>query len=148
MNQKLEEKDSPALKSRLQALGFEQVEFEPKVCNRFIVQIENFPSHVIKGVRFPCQLANGGWTNGIELKCYNPLNAKLEESAIALVRQETVDITIKILTPTAHVDTVWHIIGRQGRVSFGDLDWSDEGEASQIFLYFDVDSATISYPTE
>ena len=147
MNQKLEEKDSPALKARLQSLGFEQVEFEPKVCNRFIVQIEEFPSYVIKGVRLPSRTATG-WINGVELVCYNPLNTKLEEAAIALVQRGMVDITIKILTPTAHVDTVWQIVGKQGSVSFGNLNWSDDGEASRIFLRFEVQNATISYPTE
>jgi len=33
-----------ALKEKLHSLGFEQIQFEPKLQKRFIVKIENFPS--------------------------------------------------------------------------------------------------------
>jgi len=146
MSKPLEDKDSPALKARLQSLGFEQVQFEPKVNNRFIVKIDGFPSYVIKGVNLP-QCNAGGWINDVLLECYNPINTKIEATAIELIKQTTVDIKIQILTPTAEIDTEWDIVGKNGRVSFGSLNWSDEGEANLIHICFEVDSAKISHPT-
>jgi hypothetical protein len=144
MSTSLEDKDSPALKARLQSLGFEQVDFEPKVSNRFIVYIDKFPSYVIKGVALPRRDLNGKWGN-IQLECYNPLNTKLEQTAIDLVNQDEVEITIKLLTPTAEVDTTWELVVENGSVNFGSINWSDEGEANLIYITFDVKEATISY---
>lgn len=147
MNRILEDKDGPALKARLQALGFEQVQFEPKVNNRFIVKIEGFPSYVIKGVTLPT-FGSNEWIDGVTLECYNPLSTKIEEAAMALAKRTTVDIKIQILTPTAHVDTEWFIVGKDVEVSFGKLNWSNDGDPNLIYIHFGVMSAAISYPTE
>ena len=144
MSNPLEDKDSPALKARLQSLGFEQVEFEPKVNNRFIVQIKDFPSYVIKGVSLPHRTRNGGW-DGLTLECYNPLETKLEMLAIDLVKAGDVKILIKLLSPTADVDTTWDILATNGAIDFGRINWSDEGKANLIYITFDVKEATISY---
>lgn len=147
MNNRLEDKDSPALKARLQALGFEQVQFEPKISNRFIVYIDTFPSYVIKGFSLP-RFTSVGWEGEVELECYNPLDTKLEQLAMALVKNPCVKIKIKLLTPTADVDTEWDITGKNGSVSFGNLNWSNSGDANLIYIRFEVDSAEVSYPKE
>jgi len=144
MNQSLEETVSPTLKARLQALGFEQVQFEPKVSNRFIVQIDGFPSYVIKGIQ-PPTFTKKGWLGHLELQCYNPLETNLEEAAIALVSKEEVKITVKILSATAQVDTTWEFIGVDGEVQFGDYNWSDEGKPNMLIISFFVKEAKVIY---
>jgi len=144
MSTPLEDKDSPALKARLQSLGFEQVQFEPKVSNRFIVYIDTFPSYVIKGVLLPSRFPDGYW-GPLQLECYNALETKLEQLALDVVKQEETKVIIKLLTPTAEVDTTWEIIATKGEIVFGGLNWSTEGEPNLIHIKFEVKSATISY---
>lgn len=141
----MESKDSPGLQSRLKSLGFEQVDLEPKVRNRFIVKVDGLPSYVIKGIHLPMRTL-AGWEQRVELECYNPLDAKLENMVIELIRRGEVNIKIQILTPTAEVDTEWDIVGWNGEIYFGNLNWSDKGDANIIRVTFDVKSASISYP--
>lgn len=143
MSQALENKDSPALKDRLQSIGFEQIQFEPKVNNRFIVQAEGFPSYVIRGIKFPVY-SNGNWMGRLQFECYNPLEVHLEEIALHLVSKEEVKITMKVLGPTAMVDTTWEFTAVNGEVDFGGYHWSDEGKPNLITVSFDVKEASIN----
>lgn len=143
-NHTLEDKDSPALKARLQALGFEQVQFEPKVNNRFIVQMEGFPSYVVRGVSLP-EFTGVHWEGFLKLECYNPLETKLEEAAITLVAKEEVKVTVKVLSPTAVVDTTWEFVAANGVVEFGSYNWGDEGKPNMLTILFSVKSAKVTY---
>ncbi len=145
MPNQMESKDSSGLQARLKGLGFEQVDLEPKVSNRFIVKIDGLPSYVIKGIHLPMRTL-AGWEQRVELECYNPLDAKLENTVIELIRRGEVKIKIQILTPTADIDTEWDIVGWNGEISFGSLNWSNKGDANLIHVTFEVKSATISYP--
>jgi hypothetical protein len=148
MSQPLEDKDSPALQTRLKEIGFVATEFEPKVSNRFIVRVDGIPSHVIKAVTLPRFSAIiGEWEEEVQLTCYNPVDLKMEETLLAMAKQEKTDIQIDILAPTAEVVTTWKIVGTQPTVNFGPLDWSDKGQPLLLYIRFQPNEVTITYPT-
>lgn len=145
MSQSMEDKDSPQLKERLKTLGFEETQFEPKVNNRFIVKADGLPSYVVKGVKLPKYRSDSSITSYIELECYNPLGLKFEQLAIDFAKQSEVKIKVQILGPVADVDTTWDIVGVEGEVDFGALNWSDEGQPNKVYITFTVKDFTISY---
>jgi hypothetical protein len=148
MSKPLEDKDSPALKARLQSLGFDQIEFEPKTNNRFIVKIEDFPSHVIKAVKLPSffPTTTEKWAHGLELTFYNPIDARLEQQVLDLVARPQLLIRVNILSPVATIDTIWNIHVSNGSATFEGYDWSDKGATNFITAIFKVENVYITYP--
>lgn len=134
------------LQEKLNNLGFNITDFGPKTTSRFIVQMENIPSHVIKSIEFP-ELEGTTWSKCtyLTLKLYNPIKEKLEQRCLDLLKKEKVNIQIRLLTPDGEVDTTWSIVGTNGIVKFGEFDWSENPNPNIIRLKFLIESASVNY---
>ena len=147
--QQLEEDVS--LKKKLEDIGFEKSQFEPKVNNRFIVQMEGIPSYLIAGIDLPSYSYWNDVENkkvikswgGFNLTLYNPIDMNLEREMLNPIHEETHKILVKILDPSGNIVTTWEISAKLETIDFGKLDWRKPGEVNTLRLYFQVENVEI-----
>lgn len=134
------------LKNKLKNLGFEHIEFEPKINNRFIVDIEDIPSYIVKSVSFPSYNSDTKqWYNFIGFQLYNPIGLRIEERLINILDKKKIDIKIKLLTSEGDVDTTWEIEASKGILNFNCLSWEDSKTPNVIKLSLQVESVKLIY---
>ena len=149
--------------------------FEPKVQNRFIMYIDGIPAYLIKSATAPGFEAGEiildhinvyrkvkgkvRW-NDMTLNLYDPVTPSGAQAVMEWVRlhHESVtgrdgyqdfykkDLTINVLGPVGDKVEEWSLRGCFiTEASFGDMDWSNDGEAVTISLTVQMDYCILQY---
>jgi len=149
--------------------------FEPKVMNRFILYMDGIPSFIIKKTARPglsntsqqldhINVRNfyKGKTvwNTVALELYDPVVPSGAQAVMEWVRlhHESVtgrdgyqdfykkDLTINVLGPVGDKVEEWTLKGAFiTEVTFGDLDWSDDGAPVMISMTVQPDYCILQY---
>jgi hypothetical protein len=139
------------LSEKLKEIGFEQVDFEPVVLNRFIVRMDDVPSYVICGAKMPnCVFDRNSKTGIVEktwdplvLFLYNPVKLDIEKRILELGQKGNIKIDIQYLTPDGDIATHWKINSELSSVNYGEFSWKNTGDPNIIQLTFKIKSATL-----
>ena len=149
--------------------------FEPKVQNRFILYCDGVPSFIIKKTSRPklTQTAKeldhinirtfykgkSIWDN-ISMELYDPIVPSGAQAVMEWVRlhHESVtgrdgyqdfykkDLTVNVLGPVGDKVEEWSLRGCFiTEASFGDMDWSNDGDALTISLTVQMDYAILQF---
>ena len=149
--------------------------FEPKLQNRFLMEIEGIPAYLIKKVARPSITfgevvldhinvkrkikGKADWQN-ITAELYDPVTPSGAQAVMECVRlsHESVtgrdgysdfykkDIRFNALGPVGDVVEEWKLKGAYcQQVSFGDLDWAQDGAPQMITLTVEMDYAILNY---
>lgn len=148
--------------------------FEPKVQNRFIMEMENIPAFMVKAVSAPSFTDNEvkldhinsyrkirgkrAWNN-MDMTLYDPITPSGAQSVMEWARlgYESVtgragysdfykkDITLKLLGPVGDVVSEWQIIGAfLVDVKQGSFDWSNDTQA-ELTITVAMDYCVLEY---
>lgn len=136
---------SENLNENLLKVGFEKVDFEPVVQNRFIVKTDDIPSHLIKSVVMPFYHNSdiGPEWSILKLYIYNPVNVQLEKSLVKVLKKKKMVLQVLYLSPIGEVITTWNIDADVDSIDFGKFDWSNTGDPNIISVCLDVKKVEI-----
>jgi hypothetical protein len=149
--------------------------FEPKVKNRFILYVDGLPSFIIKKVNRPkltqakkeldhmniktYYKGKSVWDD-ISMELYDPIVPSGAQAVMEWVRlhHESVtgrdgyqdfykkDLTINVLGPVGDKVEEWSLRGCFiTEATFGEMDWSNDGEAVTINLTVQMDYCILQY---
>ena len=149
--------------------------FEPKVKNRFIFEIDGIPSYLCKAGKRPSikfetitldhinlkrKLKGKGNWQELEITLYDPIVPSGAQAVMEWVRlhHESVtgrdgyaefykkDLTLQVLGPVGDKVEEWIIKGAQiTKADFGGLEWNDPGEVAEITLTIQPDYCVLNY---
>ncbi len=149
--------------------------FEPKVKNRFILYVDGIPSFIIKKTDRPKVSQSAKELDHINIKTfykgksvwqtitmelYDPIVPSGAQAVMEWVRlhHESVtgrdgyqdfykkDLTVNVLGPVGDKVEEWSLRGCFiTEASFGDMDWSNDGEALTISLTIQPDYCILQY---
>ena len=149
--------------------------FEPKMKNRFIMEIDGIPSYLIRVANRPSiqfekvtldhinvkrQLKGKGEWQDVEITLYDPIVPSGAQAVMEWVRlhYESVtgragysdfykkDLTIDVLGPVGDVVSEWIIKGAFIKDgSFADMNWDTDGEAQNIDLTIGMDYCVLNF---
>ena len=159
-------------------LGYDKMfykNFEPKLANRFIMEIDGIESYIIKTVQRPTVTSEiveldhinikrkiKGKTNwdDIEITLYDPITPSGAQQVMDWVRlsHESItgrdgyaafykkDITFYILGPVGDKVEQWTLEGAFiSQANFGEMDWSNATDPVSIELTLTFDQAILEY---
>ena len=133
-------------------------DWEPKMTNRFIMEFEDIPSHLIKASGRPS--VNNGNVVLDHINVERKVKGKTRWQDLTITLYESLtgrdgyatgaakykrNITFYSLSPTGEKIEEWELVGAYiNDASFGDMDWSNEA-AVEISLTLSYDYAVLKY---
>ena len=161
-----------------EVLGYDKMfytNFEPKVKNRFVFEIDGIPSYLCKAGKRPSikfetitldhinlkrKLKGKGEWEDIEITLYDPIVPSGAQAVMEWVRlsHESLtgrdgyaefykkDVNMYMLGPVGDKIEQWTLKGAFiNNASFGDLDWATAAEATTIEITLSMDYAILEY---
>ena len=149
--------------------------YEPKMSNRFIMYIEGIPAYLIKAASRPSidqgevildhinverKLKGKSRWQDVTVTLYDPIVPSGAQAVMEWIRlhHESVtgrdgyqdfykkDLTVNVLGPVGDKVEEWSLRGCFiTEASFGDMDWSNDGEALTISLTIQPDYCILQY---
>jgi hypothetical protein len=149
--------------------------FEPKMKNRFIMEIDGIPSYLIKTANRPSiqfetvvldhinvkrKLKGKGEWQDVEITLYDPIVPSGAQAVMEWVRlhHESVtgrdgysdfykkDLTVNVLGPVGDIVSEWIIKGALiTEANFGDFNWDTENAAQEITMTVQPDYCVLNF---
>ena len=149
--------------------------FEPKMKNRYVMEIDNIPSYLVKAANRPTiqfetitldhinvkrKLKGKGEWQDVSITLYDPIVPSAAQAVMDWVRLGHESITgrdgyadfykkqvvIKMLGPVGDVIEQWTLHGAFiTNANFGELDWSNATDPADIVLTLTYDYAVLEY---